>query len=149
MLAEAIARSDVQPGEPHHDRAQACLDAAAAFVDVETDRARVGCHILVDVGLAAIKGRKRRRRCFFHPKHLASTSVGTDKVTVPCCLTCADDVRQGRRPNALMVADESGAVAPYYDTHDVWTLTGYGALPGNFPRRVLLSALEQRVGVQQ
>ena len=77
---------------------------------------------------------------------VSEASVGKGKVRVPCCLQCAAAVRTGRRPPALVVADADGDLAPYYDTHDVWTRTGYGSLPGNWAKRALLDSLCKAVG---
>lgn len=145
-LAEAIARSEVPPGERAHDRAQAYLDAAERYVDSPLDRDRVGCHLLARDGLLVLQGGTLTARCFFHPEHLAEASVGKGKVRVPCCLRCARAVRKGERPPALVVADADGELAPYFDTHDVWTTTGYGSLPGNWAKRALLTSLRAAVG---
>lgn len=145
-LAEAIAASEVAPGDRDYDRAQAHLDAAARFVDSQLDRERVGCHLLVQDGHVLLAGKTVPARCFFHPEHYSEASVGKGKVRVPCCLQCAAAVRAGKRPPALVVADARGKLAPYYDTHDVWTRTGFGSLPGNWAKRALLDSLTRAVG---
>lgn len=140
-LAEAIAAVEARPGDRDYDRAQAHLDAAARFVDSQLDRERVGCRLLVHDGRLLLAGKIVPARCFFNPEHYSEASVGKGDVRVPCCRACAAAVRTGRRPPALVVADANGDLAPYYETHDVWTRTGYGSLPGNWARRALLDSL--------
>lgn len=143
-LAEAIAASQVQPGDPAYDRAQACADAAAQYVDSDRDRDRVGVHLLVEDGHRDLAGQPRRARCFFHPGHHAETSVRRNDAEVPTCRACAAALSAGRRPAALDVEGDDGHVRAYYETADVWTSTGYGALDSRWARRALLAALEAR-----
>lgn len=143
-FAEEIARSDVRPGEAAYDRAQAHLDAANKYVDADAERDRVGCHLLVADGRLALAGESAPSRCFFHPMHTATTSVKRRKVALPCCQPCARAVTAGDTPAALMVTGESGVVAPYYETDDIWSATGYGAIDERWARRALLAALEGR-----
>lgn len=143
-LARQVAESDVRPGDAAYDRAQACLDAAAKYVDSDRERDRVGVHLLVAEGRATLHGEERRSKCFFNPLHTASTSVRRDKVTLPCCLRCAKEVSAGSEPGALLLTGDDGAVRPYYESDDVWTTTGYGAIDERWARRALLAALEER-----
>lgn len=143
-LARQVAESDVRPGEAAYDRAQACLDAAAKYVDSDRERDRVGAHLLVAEGRATLHGEERRRKCFFNPLHTAATSVRRDKVTLPCCLRCAKEVSAGSEPGALLLTGDDGVVRPYYESDDVWTTTGYGAIDERWAKRALLAALEPR-----
>lgn len=143
-LSEAIAASDVRPGHSAYDRAQACADAAAHYVDSPLDRDRVGVHLLVEDGHRDLVGEPRRARCYFHPAHRAETSLRRKDVEVATCRACATAVTQGQRPDSLDVADAGGEVRPYYETADVWTATGYGALDERWASRALLAALEAR-----
>ncbi|WP_156388843.1 hypothetical protein [Nocardioides sp. Root151] len=142
-LAEAISSSDVRPGNPAYDEAQACLDAAAKYVDSARDRDRVGVHLLVEDGHAALAG-ARSSRCFFHPLHPATTSVKRRSVSLPCCKPCARGVTDGKAPQSLMVTGDDGTVRAYYESEDVWTTTGYGALDERWAKRALLASLEAR-----
>lgn len=143
-LAEQIAASEVAPGDPAYDEAQACLDAAGKYVDSELDRDRVGVHLLVADGAAALEGRTPSPRCFINPTHTATTSVHRRETTLPCCASCAGLISRRQRPQALLVADADGEVAAYYETEDVWTATGYGSIDERWARRALLAALETR-----
>ncbi|MDT0203961.1 hypothetical protein [Nocardioides sp. AE5] len=143
-LVEAIARSKREPGDAAYDRAQACADAAAAYVDSERDRDRIAVHLLVADGERSLGGWTPNRRCFFHPSHKATTALKRKQVTVPCCAACARAVMAGERPVSLLVADSDGRVEPYYETDDVWTATGLGSLDERWARRSLLAALEAR-----
>lgn len=143
-LAERVSASDVRPGDPAYDAAQSCLDAAAKYVDSERDRDRFGVHLLVADGRAALDGDDQRAKCYFHPLHTAVTSVKRRDTELPSCRRCAKEVSAGSEPGALLVADPDGTVRPYYETDDVWTATGYGAIDQRWARRVLLAALEDR-----
>lgn len=143
-LAEEIAASDVSPGDPDYDRAQACADAAAKYVDSDRQRDRVGAHLLIQDGRRAVAGQRAPNRCFFHPQHVGISSVQREGTRVKCCPECATAVVKGRRPRVLLVADRDGEVAPYFETRDVWTETGYGAVDEHYARRALLAALERR-----
>lgn len=143
-LAEKIAASDLAPGNPAYDGAQACLDAAKKYVDSDLDRDRVGVHLLVADGRTLLGERTPEARCYFHPMHLAKTSVRRREAEFPSCRACAHDLTLGREPAALMVADDDGEVQPYFETEDVWTATGYGAIDERWARRALLAALGAR-----
>lgn len=144
VLTEKIAASDRVPGDPHYDRAQACVDAANKYADSDTDRDRIGVHFLVEDGERALTGGSRTRRCYFHPAHRGNSTVTRKQVTVPCCAECAAAVKRGDRPPALLLADTEGRVRPYHFDDDVWTSTGYGAIDEHWARRALLAALEMR-----
>lgn len=142
QLSQAIAASDVRPGDPSYDRAQACADAAARYVDSDALRDRVGVHLLAEDGHAALEDRARRRRCYFNPGHDATTSVTRDGRDLPCCGPCASAIADGRRPAALWLPGADGGRSAYYDVDDVWSATGYGAIDERYARRALLAALQ-------
>ncbi len=143
-LAEQVAGSDVSPGDPAYDAAQGFLDAAAKYVDSDRERDRVGVHLLVADGRVALAGEDPPRRCYFHPMHAATTSVKRREVSLPCCPSCAGAVTRGAAPPALLVTGDDGEVRAYYETDDVWTSTGYGAIDERWARRALLAALGAR-----
>ncbi|KRF17682.1 hypothetical protein ASG90_04800 [Nocardioides sp. Soil797] len=143
-LAERISASDVRPGDAAYDAAQACLDAAAKYVDSDRERDMVGVHLLVADGRSALERAAVPSRCFFHPSHTATTAVHRRKVSLPCCAQCAGAVTAGQVPPSLVVTGDDGVVRAYFDTDDVWTSTGYGAIDERWARRALLAALEAR-----
>lgn len=145
-LAERIAASDVQPGDPAYDRAQASADAAARFVDSDEARDRVGVHLLVEDGLNALLAEDGTPRCFFNPRHRARRTVarsraGVGGAEVPSCHDCARAIKAGERPPALMLPDADGRVTPYYAVDDVWSRTGYGSLDPAWATVVLRDSL--------
>lgn len=143
-LSEAIAASPAQPGQRDYDSALACADAAAQYVDSPAVADRVGVHLLVADGLAALKGTEPEPRCFFHPQHTANASVRRGKVKIPCCRSCARAVATGSAPTMLMVTNNEGKIGPYFENDDVWSSTGYGSIDQRWASRALLAALERR-----
>ncbi|NYG58329.1 hypothetical protein BJ980_001252 [Nocardioides daedukensis] len=143
-LAEAISTSDRVPGDPAYDKALAFADAANAHASSEDVRDLLGVHFLVADGVRALGGWSRESRCFFNPAHRGTTTLRRKQSVLPCCAACASAVRSGGRPDSLLLPDADGWVRAYYETDDIWTATGYGAVDERWARRVHLDALERR-----
>ncbi|MFF8671437.1 hypothetical protein [Streptomyces sp. NPDC015242] len=137
-LGEATPAADVTttPG------LQAALDAYAAAGGV-LDEARglpdlAGALALASEGQDALDDTPGLPLCFFDPRH-GRAALRTpwhrlghrDRLDVTVCRTCADALRDRRRPEVLTDRDENGRTMPYFEIppeRSVWAATGYGSL---------------------
>ncbi|MCD4525893.1 hypothetical protein [Nocardioides sp. cx-173] len=128
----------------HYDAARRVLGEEGTETDVLDV---VGALVLAERGdealSAALAGRPftPTTPCFLDPLHGAATTAGAielvgDRVEVPLCKACREDLRKNRRPDILDVV-RGGKPVHYFETDDEpWASTGYGALAPDLVERL-------------
>ncbi|MCD4535190.1 hypothetical protein LRP67_13940 [Nocardioides sp. cx-169] len=128
----------------HYDAARRVLGEEGAETDVLDV---VGALVLAQRGDEALNAALAgapftpTTPCFLDPLHGAATTegaieLGGDRVEVPLCKACRDDLRKKRRPDILDVVRD-GKPVHYFETDDEpWASTGYGALSPDLVERL-------------